>query len=188
MMGVSKKLGPLAMLNMLSMIVLAVIYWLIEDRMNYAAAAELEVSDYRIIARSVKYGMLIVLLTFGVFFMYELLKELRIHPMQYILIGAALAIFYLLLLSFSEKIGFTTAYIIVSIACILLIAWYLQFILPKLYDVLFVSGLLTVTYAIMYILLSMSEYNLVVGSILLFFILFAVMYSTRHIDWYAVGE
>lgn len=187
-MIISKKLGSLIFLNSIFMVVLAVIYWLIKDRMNYAAAASLDTNDYRLIARSVKYGMLIVLLTFGIFFMYELLKNLRIHPMQYILVGAALAIFYLLLLSFAEQVGFITAYIIAAFACISLIAWYLQFILAKWLDVLFVSALLTVTYAIMYVLLSMSHYNLVVGSILLFITLFAVMYLTRNIDWYALGE
>lgn len=186
-MKISQKLGTVFALSFAFMMVFGVLYWLIQDRMDYAAAANTDIGDYRMIARSVKYGLLLVLLTFGVFFMYEVLRDLRIHPMQYSLVGAALSIFYLLLLSFAEMIGFESAYLLASIACIALISWYLQFVLSTLTDVLSVSALLIVTYGVMYVLLSMSQFSLVVGSVLLFLVLFAVMYFTRHVDWYALG-
>ncbi len=187
-MKISQKLISIFFLSLVFMIVLSIIYWLIKDRMDYASRANLDISDYRMIARSVKYGLLFVLLTFGVFFMYELLKALRIHPMQYILVGAALSVFYLLLLSFAEKIAFNMAYCLAASACISLISWYLQYVLKNVLDVAYVGGLLVAVYAVMYVLLSLSEYSLMVGSVLLFLLLFAVMYFTRHLDWYQLGD
>lgn len=187
-MNITHKLLSIAFLNIIFMVVLAAIYMLVKDRMDYAAAASLEISDYRMIARSLKYGLLLVMLTFGVFFMYELLKDLRIHPAQYILVGAALSIFYVLLLAFSEKIGFASAYLLASTACISLIVWYLQFVLAQRSAILLVGGLLTCGYAVMFVLLRMSDYSLIVGSVLLFILLFAVMYATRHVDWYALEK
>ncbi len=189
----NEKLFSVISLNIVFAIVLAIIYWLIKDRMDYASAVQfansgVEISMYRMIARSVKYGMLLVSMTFGIFFLFEMIKGLRIHPMQYILVGAALSIFYLLLLSFAEIIGFNFAYLLASIACIALIIWYLQFVLSRRSDVAFVGSLLIITYGVMYVLLSMSQFSLVVGSVILFLALFAVMFFTRNIDWYSLGE
>lgn len=195
-MNVSKKLTVLCGLSVVFAIVLVLIYVLVAERMDYASAAlevqswstDHEVNDYRMIARSIKYGMLLVAFTFAVFFLYEVLQDLRIHPMQYLLVGAALSVFFLLLLSFAEQIGFVPAYVIAAVACIGLIVWYLQFVLGQGRAVLLMGALLVVAYAVMFVLLCLPTYNLLLGSVLLFVVLFAVMFLTRHIDWYALGE
>ena len=110
-------------------VVLFSIYGLAEQREYYQSSMLLSKEDYRMIIRSVKYGMVLVVLVFASFFLSEVLQEWRIHPMQYLLVGAALSIFYLLLLSLAEHIGFTAAYSIGAFACISLLFWYLHFVL-----------------------------------------------------------
>ncbi|MBV7433690.1 cell envelope integrity protein CreD [Cardiobacteriaceae bacterium TAE3-ERU3] len=195
-MNISKKLAVLCGLGVVFAIVLAMIYLLVAERVDYASAVldlrasgpDSSINDYRMIARSIKYGMLLVAFTFTVFFLYEVLQDWRIHPMQYLLVGAALSVFYLLLLSFAEQIGFVPAYVIAAVACIGLIVWYLRFVLDKGRAVLLMGALLVVGYVVMFVLLRLPTYNLLLGSLLLFVALFAVMYLTRNIDWYALGE
>jgi len=135
--------------------------------------------------RASKYGFLFVTLTFVAFFMFELLKRLAIHPIQYLLVGLALAIFFLLLLSLSEHMEFWIAYLAASIACIGLLAVYLSAVLrSKLRGVGFAAGL-TLLYAALYGLLVSEDNALVLGSLMLFAILAALMTITRRIDWYA---
>ena len=195
-MNISKKLTVLCGLGVVFAIVLALIYVLVAERMDYASAAlevqawrvDGEVNDYRMIARSIKYGMLLVAFTFTVFFLYEVLQDWRIHPMQYLLVGGALSVFYLMLLTFAEQIGFVPAYLMAAIACIGLIVWYMRFVLDKGRSVQLMGVLLVAGYVVMFILLRLPTYNLLLGSLLLFIALFAVMYLTRNIDWYALGE
>ena len=192
-MKISNKLWVLTMLCVCFAVVLFSIDLLVSDRMDYASAVTVSratdvVNDYRMIARSIKYGMLLVGFTFGVFFLYEVLHELRIHPMQYLLVGMALSVFYLLLLSFAEQIGFTPAYAIASVACISLIVWYVRYVVDTDGAVLLIGGLLTSGYGIMFVLLRMPTYSLLLGSLMVFFALFAVMYLTRHVNWYALGS
>ena len=103
----------------------------------------------------------------------------RIHPVQYLLVGAALSIFYLLLLSLAEHIGFTAAYAIGAAACIGLLFWYLRFVLATTRGVYMMTALLVAAYGTMFVLIKMQQYNLLAGSCLLFAALFAVMYYTR---------
>lgn len=146
------------------------------------------ISDYRMIARCIKYGMLLVLFSFAVFFLYEVLHTLRIHPMQYLLLGGALSIFYLLLLSLAEQIGFISAYWLAATACIGLMTWYLSFVVKNPRYVWWLALLLTGAYLVIFILLRLPTYNLLLGSALVFTALFVVMYLTRHTDWYQLGE
>ncbi|PIE82636.1 MAG: hypothetical protein CSA10_00235 [Cardiobacteriales bacterium] len=190
----SKKIPILLGICFIFAVVLAFIYSLVAERMDYASAAlnvyraseDGVVNDYRMIARSVKYGMLLVIFTFAVFFFYEILHKWRIHPMQYLLVGGALSVFYLLLLSFAEQIGFMPAYLIAAVACISLIVWYLQFVVVKRSAVLFIGALLMLGYIVMFVLLRLPVYSLLLGSILVFVALAAVMYLTRHVDWYSL--
>ena len=137
--------------------------------------------------RASKYGILFVLLTFLGFFMFELLKQLAIHPIQYGLVGLALAIFFLLLLSLSEHMEFWIAYLCASSACIGLLAIYLTAVLKSNARGLSFAAALTVLYGALYGLLVSEDNALVLGSTMLFAILAALMLVTRRIDWYAPG-
>lgn len=138
--------------------------------------------------RATKYGWLITLITFSCFFLFEILKGLRIHPIQYLLVGVAQSIFFVLLISISEHFSYLIAYSFASIACIGLISWYLIYVLKSGMNALVFSGLLSSLYAVMYMLLQSSEKTFLLGSILAFLFIAMVMYMTRHIDWYAIGE
>jgi inner membrane protein len=138
--------------------------------------------------RAVKYGVLFVLLTFAGFFMFELVKRLRIHPIQYLLVGLSLALFFLLLLSLSEHLVFSLAYLVASAACIGLLGFYLSFVLHSWKRGLGFAVALSALYAALYGLLLSEDNALILGSILLFAILAAIMVLTRRIDWYAVGD
>jgi inner membrane protein len=138
--------------------------------------------------RASKYGLLFVLLTFVGFFMFELIKQLPIHPIQYGLVGLALAIFFLLLLSLSEHIAFGWAYLVASIACIGLLGFYLSHVLRSRARGLGFAAMLATLYAALYGLLVSEDNALVLGSGLLFLILAAIMVVTRKVDWYALGR
>lgn len=145
------------------------------------------VDNYTLTERSIKYGMLFILLTFGTFFVYEVLRGLRVHPVQYLLVGAALTVFYLLLLSFSEQFGFAWAYAGASAACITLIGWYLRHVLHQASHAFGFSLLLATLYGVLFLLLHTDEHTLMIGSVLLFAAIALMMYFTRHVDWYAVS-
>lgn len=146
----------------------------------------LPVDFYQQSMRSAKYAVLFIMLTFLAFFLFEILNKLRIHPFQYLLVGFAMCLFYLLLLSLSEHIGFTVAYIVSSLATILLISGYCLKILSNLWRAAIMAGLLIVLYAYLYILLQLQDFSLLFGSIALFTILGVVMFITRNIDWYSL--
>ena len=154
-----------------------------------AASVELiePVNVYTQTARAVKYGGLFVLLTFVGFFMFELIKRLRIHPIQYLLVGLALALFFLLLLSLSEHIAFGLAYLVASAACIGLLGFYLSFVLQSWQRGVSFAVLLSGLYAALYGLLLSEDNALMLGSLLLFAVLSSIMTLTRRIDWYAVS-
>lgn len=137
--------------------------------------------------RASKYGMLFVLLTFVGFFMFELIKQLRIHPIQYVLVGLALAIFFLLLVSLSEHIAFGWAYLAASVACIGLLGFYLSAVLRSAGRGLGFAAMLTTLYGALYGLLISEDNALVLGSALLFVILAAIMLVTRKVDWYQLA-
>jgi inner membrane protein len=137
--------------------------------------------------RASKYGLLFVLLTFVGFFMFELIKQLRIHPIQYGLVGLSLAIFFLLLVSLSEHIAFHWAYLVASGACIGLLGIYLSAVLRSTGRGLSFAAMLTTLYAALYGLLVSEDNALLLGTSLLFVILAALMLVTRRVDWYQLG-
>ncbi|XXQ68728.1 inner membrane CreD family protein [Neisseriaceae bacterium B1] len=184
----AKKLWSILALCVLFAIVLLFINNLAEQRNFYHSSALLSTEDYRMIIRSTKYGMILVIMVFAACFLSEVLQDWRIHPVQYLLVGAAVSIFYLLLLSFAEHIGFEMAYVVGALACIGLLFWYLRFVLASTQGVYLMVSLLATAYGTMFILLKMQQYNLLMGSCLLFATLFGVMFCTRHIDWYAISE
>jgi inner membrane protein len=146
------------------------------------------VDIYHRAERSTKYGALFILLTFGTFFVVELLQRRRLHPVQYLLVGAALCLFYLLLLSLSEHIGFDQAYLAAAVATVGVIGMYAGHVLGGRWQGARAVAGLSLLYGFLYVLLQLEDYALLVGSVSLFLILAAVMYATRRVDWYAIGR
>jgi inner membrane protein len=142
------------------------------------------IDPYKLSDRATKYGILFVLLTFGGFFVFEVMKTLPIHPVQYLLVGFGLAIFFLLLISFSEDMAFGTAYVISSAACIGLLTFYLCYVLRSLWRGVAFGAMLTTLYAAVYGLLISEDNALILGSLLMFAALAAAMVVTRKVDWY----
>lgn len=138
--------------------------------------------------RATKYGLLFVLLTFVGFFVFELVKHLPIHPIQYGLVGLALAIFFLLLVSLSEHIAFGWAYLAASVACLGLIGFYLAAVLRSAWRGWGFAAMLGLLYAALYGLLVSEDNALVLGSGLLFVVLAALMTVTRKVDWYQLAR
>ncbi len=145
------------------------------------------IDGYTKSTRSVKYAILIIILTFLVFFFAEVFNRKKIHPIQYILVGLSMVLFYALLISISEIADFGWAYLISSIATIGLIAFYSKSVLANTKMALIQSFILTFLYLFVYIILQLEDYALLIGSILLFLILAVVMYLSRKVDWYTVG-
>ncbi|MBB3844963.1 inner membrane protein [Xanthomonas campestris] len=138
--------------------------------------------------RASKYGILFVVLTFVAFVLFELIKRLPIHPLQYLLVGLALAIFFLLLLSLSEHIAFWQAYLVSAAACIGLQFFYLSGVLRSWVRAAGFSAMLTALYGVLYSLLISEDNALLMGSLLLFGILASIMWVTRKLDWYELGN
>ena len=137
--------------------------------------------------RAAKYGFLFVVLTFLVFQLFELLKGLAIHPVQYGLVGTGLAMFFLLLLALTEHVPFAIAYLIASAVCIGLLGFYVSYVLRSMKRATGFTGLLTTLYGALYVLLRSEDMALLLGAVLLFGILAAIMVVTRHVDWYGIA-
>ena len=138
--------------------------------------------------RAVKYGFLFVFLTFVAFFLFEVLRRMAIHPIQYALCGAALAVFFLLLVSLSEHLPFAAAYLVSSGACVGLVAFYVGHVLRSAARGLLFGGLLGALYGFLYVILQSEDYALLLGALLLFAAIGIVMIMTRRVDWYRVSE
>lgn len=138
--------------------------------------------------RAVKYGLLFVVLTFAAFFLIEVLKSVSVHPLQYGLVGLALATFFLLIVSLSEHLAFGLAYLAASIACVGLMTYYISHVLKSRARGLGFGALFGLLYVALYGLLLSEDNALVLGSLLLFAALAAVMVLTRKVDWYRLGE
>lgn len=142
------------------------------------------VDSYQQTTRALKYSVLFLLLTFMTFFLAEIMANQRIHPIQYMMVGCGLVIFYLLLLSLSEHIPFIWAYLIAAVGVILQISLYCISILKTRRFGLQVGALLTFLYVFLYILLRLQDSALLIGSISLFILLSVAMYIIRKINWY----
>ncbi len=148
----------------------------------------LPIDEYQKTMRSAKYNVMFILLTFLTFFFVEVLNKKRIHPLQYLLIGFGIVLFYVLLLSISEHIKFDFAYLISSLVIILLEIAYSAYILKNL-KLTSIIGLIFITlYAFFYSLLRLEDYSLLFGSIGLLVILALIMYLTRNINWYKINR
>ena len=199
----TQKLVVIAVICAILLIAMQLFNSLVRDREHYAEIAQQNVATqadayqaratlgnrldlYRLTERSSKYAVLFLLITFGGCFLFETLRDLRVHPVQYTLVGAAICIFYLLLLSLGEHIGFTAAYLVAALACNGLITGYLSAVLGGTRRAAALGALLLAAYAVLYLLLQSQEYTLLIGSLLLFATLAGVMYGTRHFDWYTL--
>jgi inner membrane protein len=131
--------------------------------------------------------VLFVLLTFVAFFIFEFLTQLRVHPIQYGLVGLAIAIFFLLLLALSEHISFGIAYLVAGLACVALIGYYLRHVLGGWVRGAGFAAMLATLYATLYGLLLSEDNAMVLGAGLLFVILAAIMVLTRKFDWYRLA-
>lgn len=146
------------------------------------------VDKYQQTERTIKYGMLFILLTFLSFFLFEIKSKLHLHPFQYLLIGSANCMFYLLLLSLSEHIDFGASYLIASASVVILIGGYAKAILRQLVRSGILSGVMTLFYGTMFFILIEQEFALLFGSLALFLCLAVVMFLTRNIDWYRIRQ
>lgn len=144
----------------------------------------LPVDNYQKSYRSIRYAILFIGFTFLVFFFIEVLNKVFIHPIQYILVGIALVVFYTLLLSLSEHMKFNLAFILSALATLLLIAGYIKAILKSSKLTYLISGILFVLYSFIFVIIQLQDFALLIGSIGIFIILGLVMYYSRKIDWY----
>lgn len=138
--------------------------------------------------RAIKYAMLFIGLSFIVFFLFEVIKSTRIHPIQYAFVGLAIAIFYLLLLSLSEHVDFALAYGISVLACCGLLQVYLRHVLRSGLTALVFSLSLAGLYGVLYVILQAEDYAQLMGSVLVFAVLATLMLVTRKLDWYEVAD
>ena len=144
------------------------------------------VDEYQKTMRTSKYGIMIIVLTFLSFFMIELFGKKAIHPIQYLLIGLTLIIFYSLLLAISEYLSFDISYLISALLVILLISFYVLSVYKSSRIGAVIFSALAVFYGLMYTILQLQDYSLLAGNIALFVLLASVMFFTRKINWFDV--
>lgn len=161
------------------------------DKTKVGVSLLMPVDNYRMAIRCLKYAFLFLALTFLSYFIFEITakrdKTRQIHPLQYLMLGGAMLIFYLLLVSMSEFLPFITAYVISALMIIILIGIYTFFVITKRQNPVFtlvISVLMLFLYAFLYILLSLQDFALLLGSVGLFVIIAGIMYVTRNVDWY----
>jgi inner membrane protein len=154
------------------------------DAVQVASISLIQPVDlYSQVNRATKYGFLFIGFTFLALLMFDVIGGVRVSAVEYLLMGAALILFFVLLLAFAEVIGFTPAYVVASAAIAGLNTAYSAAVLGSWRRASFMGGLLVGLYAVLYILLSLEAFSLLIGSLLLFGALAGVMYATRRIDW-----
>lgn len=157
-----------------------------------STAVSLELLDpvdrYLMTDRAIKYALLFLGLVFGAVFLLEVLRGAAVHPLHYLLVGLALALFFLLLLALAEHVGFALAYVIAASGCVTLIGYYLSGVLGGWKRGLGLAGLLAALYGALYGLLQSEDHALLLGAVLLFGVLTATMVLTRRLDWSRVGD
>lgn len=146
------------------------------------------VNPYSLSDRAIKYGVLFIALTFVAVGLFEVMKKLRVHPVQYLLVGSALCSFFLLLVSLSEHLPFGASYAVAASACVLLLGYYASHILGGLARGIPLAGGIGVLYGLLYLLLQLEQTALVVGAVALFLVLAAVMVLTRKVNWYGLTQ
>lgn len=146
------------------------------------------VNAYLLSERAVKYGILFVVLIFTAFFIFEILQGMRIHPMQYLLVGMAMAVFFLLLISLSEHLSFLISYLISGAGCVALIGAYLIGVLKKRNSALSFTSGIALLYTVLYGVLQSEDNALLMGTLIMFSALTAVMLLTRNMNWYELSK
>ena len=146
----------------------------------------LPVDNYKKSYRVARYAILFLVLTFITFFFVEIMKKVFIHPIQYLLVGIAIIVFYTLLLSLSEHIKFNLAYLVASILTISLVSLYTIAILKSKQIGFLIFGILLIMYPFIFTIIQLEDYALLIGSLGMFTILGIVMYYSRKIDWYKI--
>lgn len=146
------------------------------------------VDIYQQLERSLKYALLIIALSFVAFFLFEVMCAVALHPMQYLLVGCSLTVFYLLLLSLSEHVAFGWAYLVATLADVSLIGAYFSAVLQSRGRAMLLSASLLAMYGMLFLILRSEGNALLMGSLLIFAVLALVMMLTRRLDWYRVSE
>jgi inner membrane protein len=146
------------------------------------------VDTYQRAERAVKYAVLFIALTFLTFFTWEQVSRNRIHPLQYLLVGVALSVFYLLLIALSEHIDFMIAYVVAATALVALVGTYLAGALRSRVRGAIAACAMSLVYGLLYALILSEDYALLLGAIILFVAVAAVMLVTRRVDWYRAPE
>jgi inner membrane protein len=141
-------------------------------------------NPYQSVARSLKYALMFVSLVFLAYFLFETLVGRRVHPAQYLLIGLAQVIFYLLLLSIAEQLGFDAGFAIAAAATVGLISAYAGWVFESRKQGLIALVAFSLLYLLIYVLMRLEDFALLVGAVTSFAAIAAVMYFTRRIDWY----
>jgi inner membrane protein len=154
------------------------------DGANFGVTLLMPVDQYQKSMRTAKYSILIILLTFIALFLVEITQKIRIHPFQYILVGAALTIYYTLLLSISEQLGYNAAYGIASVATVVLISLYAVTFLRTAKLAIVFTSLLTLFYGFIFVIILQQDFSLLIGSVGLFITIGVLMYFSRKVDWY----
>jgi inner membrane protein len=142
-------------------------------------------SVYQQNERAGKYGVLFIALTFVAFFLFEVLKKLRVHPVQYLLVGLALTTFYVVLLALSEQVGFAWAYLAAAASVVALVGGYASAVLRAWRAGAMFGSVIALVYALLYGLVVSEQYSLLMGAIALLGVVAALMYLTRKVDWYS---
>ena len=148
----------------------------------------LPVDEYQKSTRATKYGLMLIVMVFLVFFFVEVLQKLRIHPIQYLLVGLALCIFYTLLIALSEHIGFSAAYITSALAVIGLVVFYARSVFKQMKATQLLGLVMVLVFGFMFTVINQEDYALLIGSVGLFIVLAIVMAVSRKIDWDRAGE
>jgi len=146
------------------------------------------VSPYVLADRATKYGLLFIALTFVGVGAVEVMRRLRVHPIQYLLVGSGIAVFFLLLVSLSEHVPFAVAYLAAAAACTALLTFYGSFVLRSSRAGALFGAAIAALYGALYALLQLEQTALLLGSIMLFAVLAGIMVATRRIDWYGLFE
>lgn len=144
-------------------------------------------NPYQAVTRSLKYALLFIGVVFLAYFLFEAMSETRVHPAQYVLVGLAQIIFYLLLLAIAERLGFHLAFLIAAVATVLLIGWYAGAVFRSRQRRYAAMAAFALLYALIYVLMTLEDFALLVGAIAAFIAIAAVMWFTRNLDWYGLG-
>lgn len=167
-------------------------YWINKaynlDASEFGVRFLIPVDHYQKSMRSIKYAFMFIALSFLIFFLTELISGIRLHPIQYLLVGVALVIFYTLLISLAEHIGFNLAYVVSSLGITSLIGLYVRSSTGKWRQGLITWSLLLVIYAFLFTTLQLQDYSLLFGSVGIFLVMAIIMYVSRKVSWYRETE